>query len=219
MIGRGTRTLPGVIEGIGDPDGRRAAIAESDKPSLLALDFVGNAGKHKLIHVGDVLGGNFDDEVVARATEAARSASSRDERLDMLQALRDAERILKEEKRRQRARIVANTKVATKVINPFDVFDLAPKREPGWHVGRKPTEKQLAFLDRAGIPTKDLSFCKASQLISETIKRRDKKLCTFNQAKLLQRFGEPTDIGFEEASRRIDAIAKNHWKPLMEPVT
>ena len=68
MIGRGTRPLSGLVDGLDSADARRAAIAASAKGHMLALDFVGNSGRHKLIHAGDVLGGSYDDEIVAEAT-------------------------------------------------------------------------------------------------------------------------------------------------------
>lgn len=59
-LGRGTRTLPGTIDGIDGLFGslsRRYAIWKSAKPRLKVLDFVGNAGRHKLVTAQDVLGG------------------------------------------------------------------------------------------------------------------------------------------------------------------
>ncbi len=214
MIGRGTRTLPGVVDGVDLPEGRLAAIAASGKPSLLILDFVGNSGNHKLIHTGDILGGNYDDEIVAAATHEAMNKGTAGERTDMLAELRAAEEARKEVRRLKRQRVVADAKFSTRAIDPFEVLDIMPKREPGWHVGRKPTEKQVAYLKRQGISTHDMSFCKASQLIGETIKRREKKLCTFKQAKLLVKFGESPDVGVERASELITAIRANRWRPL-----
>lgn len=183
---------------------------------LTVLDFVGNSGNHKLIHTGDILGGNYDDEIVAMATQAALNKSDRGERADMLAELRAAEEARKEARRRQRQTIAVHAAYKTKTIDPFDVLDLSPKREPGWHKGRLPTEKQRACLEKAGVSTAKLSFWQASQLIGETMKRRDQKLCTFKQAKLLSRYGESTEVSFEEASRLIDRIAKNGWKPLVQ---
>jgi superfamily II DNA or RNA helicase len=64
MVGRGTRTLPGVIDYIEDPEDRKNAIHDSGKPSLEVIDFVGNAGQYKLITSADILGGRYDDEIV-----------------------------------------------------------------------------------------------------------------------------------------------------------
>lgn len=48
MVGRGLRTLPGIIEGIGEPMLRRAAISQSKKPDCLVIDIVSNTGAHSL---------------------------------------------------------------------------------------------------------------------------------------------------------------------------
>jgi hypothetical protein len=67
-------------------------------------------------------------------------------------------------------------------------------------------------LAKAGVPTDDLSFCQASQIIDKAIDRRKKNLCTFKQSKLLAKHGFPTEVTFTEASAIIDRIAKSGWK-------
>jgi len=63
IIGRGTRPLPSVVDGVDPATARRGAIAASAKADCLVLDFVGNAGRHKLVNCIDVLGGaNLSDE-------------------------------------------------------------------------------------------------------------------------------------------------------------
>jgi superfamily II DNA or RNA helicase len=62
MIGRGTRTLGGLVDGLPDRDARLAAIAGSEKPDLLVLDFVGSTADLKLVaNVADIFG-SIDDE-------------------------------------------------------------------------------------------------------------------------------------------------------------
>lgn len=55
MSGRGTRTLPGVIDGIDDPERRLAAIAASDKPDCLIIDLVDLYAKNDLCAVPSIL--------------------------------------------------------------------------------------------------------------------------------------------------------------------
>jgi superfamily II DNA or RNA helicase len=81
MIGRGTRPLPGVVDGPDTAEARREAIAASAKTVCTVLDFVGNSGNHKLISVADVLAG---DDVDARDLEQAiRIAKESHEASDM----------------------------------------------------------------------------------------------------------------------------------------
>lgn len=214
-IGRGTRPIDPPTQATADE--RRAAIAAGPKPSLLVLDFVGNSGRHKLISTADILGGKYTDDVVERAVKKSQGESQETgEPSDMLESLAEAEREIRdEEARRKREKIKAEAKYRRQTVNPFDVFDLTPMREPGWHKGKKPSERMLENLRRNGVEDPEkLSFHQAHQIIGEIFRRRDQGLCSYKQARLLGRFGEDTDIGFQAAHDRIDAIKKNGWKPL-----
>jgi superfamily II DNA or RNA helicase len=72
MLGRGTRPLKGVVDGPATAEGRIDAIANSGKPDVLVVDFVGNAGRHKVLTASDALGGDRDPEVRARAARIAK---------------------------------------------------------------------------------------------------------------------------------------------------
>jgi superfamily II DNA or RNA helicase len=74
VLGRGTRPLPGTIDHLPTPAERQAAIAASAKPNMVALDFVGNAGKHKIVLASDILGGKWGAPVQAYARTRCRSA-------------------------------------------------------------------------------------------------------------------------------------------------
>ena len=215
MVGRGTRTLPGTIDGIGDAVARRSAIALSFKPACEVLDFVGNTGRHRLITTADILGGDYNDDVVERAKkniEEAKEPRSVMDELELAQKQLEAEAISNNASVK-RQRIIARAKYSTAKVNPFNVLDLEPVREKGWHAGKAPTEKQLALLERMGVDVAGLSHTHASQLIGRVIKNRKEGLCTFKQAKLLSRFNyNPKDITFEKAGDLITAIAQNNWR-------
>ena len=219
MIGRGTRPDFGLMPTLNDLSGdteRVAAISSSRKPTMLVLDFVGNSGKHKLISTADVLGGDYDDAVVERA---ARNAQAQGGEIDMDAELRAAAKQEEEDARNRRREVVAKAQWKARDVNPFDVFELRPNREKGWHIGRPPTEKQRAMLVKAGVDkVESLSFTHASQIIQEMFDRRADGLCTYKQARLLARFGYEPDVTFEEASRLIDGLARNGWKQPKAPV-
>ena len=245
MAGRGTRILPDVIEGLGtppdgydvvvedgfwriaDPEQRKQAIANCPKSNVLLIDFVGNSGKHKLVYSGDILGGQYSDEVVELANENMKEY---DGPVDVNEALQEAKKTIEEEKRKAKQKIIIEAKYKRRSIDPFDVFDITEKREPGWFKGKKPTDKMLAMLKRNKVPlfynasqwwigekgkknAKPLTFYRAKTIIQEISDRRSSGLCTYSQAKLLRRFGEDPNIGFTEASKVIDEIAKRGWKP------
>lgn len=219
MVGRGTRPLPGVVDDpdmFGSPAMRRDAIAASKKPKIEVIDFVGNAGKHKLITTADVLGGNYSNEVVQRAKQTVEKDGSG----NMMKALDEADEQIRQEREEaqrvetaRRAKLVADVSYKTSVVDPFDAFGLTPWREKGWDVGKQPSDKMIAMLERQGIDTEGLSFAEASQLIREVSKRWKTSKCSFKQAKLLASRGLPTDVSRKEATEMINAIAeKEGWQ-------
>ena len=213
-VGRGTRaTVPLIAE---TPEERRAAIQNSNKPSMLVIDFVGNSGRHKLVSSADILGGDYEDDVVDAAVKEAKEKSKADPDYDVdMQA--ELAKAAEEKARKRREAVKAKAKYSRQAISPFDLFDVTPPREPGWHKGRQPTRKQQAALAKMGVDQKEIdgmSFWQASKMLDTLIKRIDGNKCSFKQAKILQRFGQSTDVSFQEASALIDRIAKNGWKPL-----
>lgn len=223
-IGRGTRPLSGLVDAIESADGRRAAIAASEKPKLSVLDFVGNSGRHKLISTADILGDEYPDEIVERAIAKARKSGSP---IIMQQALEEAEKEERDERRKReeqaaswdahrRQEVKARVSYSSRIVDPFDLFDTTPKREPGWHKGRKPTPRMLEVLTKSfkvPIPP-DCSFWQAQQLIETCIGRVKKGLCSYKQATLLQKHGyeDAPQYSMKQASETIDKLAKNGWK-------
>ena len=224
MLGRGTRTLAGTVDGIEDAEERKRAIAESDKPCMHVLDFVGNAGRHKLIHPADILGGKYSDEIVELANRnIEREGKPADIATELMKAEREFERRIRDRREAEkRQQLKLKSRYTTTTINPFDVLDIVPSREPNWHKGRMPTEGQVGCLEKFGIQIPEgLTFVHASQLIDRLIKRRGEKLCSYKQAKLLDRYGyDGSTITFQNAGELITAIAENGWKrPKEEPVS
>ena len=102
MLGRGTRPafeIAGKLGELETPEERREMIADSKKPWMEVLDFVGNSGKHDLVCSADILGVTFDPAVV----EAARDAAAKGP-VDMTEALAKAQEDFEEKKRNAEAR-------------------------------------------------------------------------------------------------------------------
>jgi hypothetical protein len=212
MVGRGTRPAAAIAHGLNDhdqADDRRAMIASSVKPGVDILDFVGNAGKHKLISTADILGGNYEDDVVERARKAASESTGS---VDMAEALRAAEKEIAEEiERAKRKALKVKAKWQAEQIDPFDILAIRPQRMRGWETGELASDKQRSLLVKLMGPKAvpdQLTKRHASQLIGECFARRDAKKCSFKQAKILKSRGKPTDVSFAEASRMIDQIAQ-----------
>ncbi|HUE83338.1 MAG TPA: DEAD/DEAH box helicase family protein [Pyrinomonadaceae bacterium] len=216
IIGRSLRPLTGVVDGLATPDERKAAIAASVKPRALVLDFVGNAGRHKLMTTADILGGRFSEEAIGRAVAKARKngkAVRMDEALD--EAERDIRAEIEERKKRdaaRKSRLVAKARFSVKTINPFNAFELEPVRSRGWDSGKHLSEKQRALLLRQGIDPEGMPYGQAKQLLTEMFRRWNGNLATLKQCNLLKRYGyETKNLTMQDASKLIDTLAKNNW--------
>jgi hypothetical protein len=208
VIGRGTRPLPGVIDGLPTPAERVDAIKNSAKPAVLVLDFVGNAGKHKLVCTADVLGGKYDSEVAELAAYRAKSAGKPARMLD------EIEKAAKEiADRKRKAQFVARARFSTAKIDPFDVLGMTPAREMGWDSGRALTNKQADILRKQGVDPATLPYHEAKQLLNEVFRRWDQGLATVKQCQLLKRYGyNAAQLKVQDASALIDQIKANGWK-------
>ena len=220
MVGRGTRPLDGLVDGLADADARKNAIAASAKPCVEVLDFVGNCGRHKLMSTADILGGNYSSEVVDLAEKRVRESGKAVDMRAALEAvageLAERKKRAEEERRREaasRSGLVARAKYSTATINPFDVLDIAPPIERGWDKGKPASQKQVDLLRRFGVEDgARMNFTQAQRLVGQLIQRAQQERCTYKQAKLLQRYGYSTDTSFADARKIIDAIAANGWK-------
>jgi superfamily II DNA or RNA helicase len=217
MAGRILRPLPGLVDLLATPEERKQAIAESIKPSALIIDFVGNSGRHKLITSADILGGNVSQEAIELAVRKARESGKP---VRMNEELDEAELELrkKEEERRKREaarrdRLVAKVKYQKNYIDPFNAFDLKPVQERGWDLGKVLSPKQRALLLRLGIDGDAMPFGQARQILNEQFRRWKNNLCTLKQAGVLKRFGyETKELTKVEASKLLDALARNNWR-------
>ena len=217
MLGRGTRPLPGTVEWKDSDEDRTTAIANSDKPNMLVIDLAGNSGRHKLVNAFDVLGGEWSDDI---AELAMRDATERGESVDVQKELALAAKKAKEE--RDRAEAAKRKHIHAKAIyssartvDPFDVLDVNPYRMKAYERNRDATESQKNCLIKFGLTPGDVEnmpMNKARQLITSLIDRRKEGLCTYKQARQLQKRGLPTNVSFELAGRWMTLIANNQWR-------
>jgi superfamily II DNA or RNA helicase len=216
-VGRGTRPLAGVIDGLTSAYERREAIALSAKRSCLVLDFVGNSGKHKLITTADILGGKYNEETVAMAVEEAQNS---DGPVRMAEALAKADQKIRErieqQKRSEAARkahLVAKVQFVAQSVSPFDLFQIKPRQDSPWDRGKPLTENQKAVLRKMGVNPDEINYAAAKQLLFESFKRRERGLCTVAQARVLAKYGyDPKKVTFVEASRIIDGLKSSGWR-------
>jgi superfamily II DNA or RNA helicase len=212
MLGRCTRPLPGVVDGLDSPDARKDAIAASAKPHATVVDFVGNTRMASgVVTATDVLGGNYDVDVRSAADEiigAKRGANVQDA-LNKARAslLLEAEEV----KRRPLRSLVQGVPLNYHLehVNGFNGVSAAsaPRTSRGGA-----TDAQVAALVNLGVDKgKALSF-KKRQAGAVLDKLRQER-CTLKQAATLKRFGyDPEEFNADTASNKIQEIADNGWR-------
>lgn len=215
MVGRGTRVLSGLIEGVSGREGasvRRDIIAASSKPSTLILDFVGNATKHALVTPEDLLGGDYSDEEVDLAKKKAKLDNGANPQQMLAEARKELQRIA--------AAISSRVAAQARSFNPFAVLDIdvtsTTREDMRW--GRQPpTERQMEALVKMKLPKEALagiSKRQASKLLEERARRHEAGLATYAQLGHLRKYGvESNDVTFEAASRALTYIAQQSWNP------
>lgn len=207
MLGRCTRTLPGVVDGIETPDGRKDAIAASPKPWATVLDFVG-ANRCRAITATDILGGNYDVDLRAVANEimGARSGNVR----DAIAKARAAMFLEREE--RTRARKVVESVEVSYILEDVDKFSGQRSSTLVATDRGTVTDAQIAALVNLGVEKKTASLYSRKQASAIMDSLRQKR-CTLPQAKQLRRFGfNPANFNVEQASEQLEQIAQRGWK-------
>lgn len=211
MIGRGTRTLDGTLDRLGDSvaEVRRAAIANSAKPDLLVLDFVGNSGKHNLVSMIDVLAGDASTP----EKSIAKGLMEKGEVEDVAEAIRIARSQI-EQMELDKLRRTARKNYRTVQVDPFMAFGIESRGED--MLGKEASAKQREVLERAGINPAGIDRTQASRLISSMIARRSGNLATFKQVNRLVKTGldhkVASRLSFTQASGLITKLAENKWR-------
>jgi superfamily II DNA or RNA helicase len=178
QVGRGTRTLPGVIDELPTPELRQSAIAKSEKPILRVLDFVGNSGRHKLVSCVDILGGH----VSAEAAELARDKAIKEGKPVRIMVTMSNAEIELEKKRREAAEkarlqeaarkqhLVARANFTSESVDPFTgATQRIPLRFGMSRDGRQFSEKQLKILRHAGCDPNRIGYKQGQAIIAKQI--------------------------------------------------
>ena len=207
MLGRGTRVLPGVVDGVPTVEGRKDAIAASSKPFVTVLDFVGNS-RHKIISATDVLGGNYDVDVKETANRRlGKNAGNVREEMKKARAAM----ILAAEERKRMGMVFEDVEYSLQEVSPFDASLVGVVSKPQEGRGTI-TDNQLGFLIKLGIPYKTAVKYSRGQA-GAVLSAKKQKSCTAPQAKVLRKFGyNPENFNVETASKQIDAIKSNGWR-------
>lgn len=214
MIGRGTRVLPGVVDGSGGKAAaalRRSLIASSAKKDMVVLDFVGNGEKHRLVTPEDVLGGNYKPEEVEEAKRLAKKEPGQDVR----ETLKQARSRLREMAAKVRAKKVT---AEVRCYDPFHALGVPiadEERYANRFGGKLASDGQIRALSASGVPDEEIvgmSRRAAGKLLDTLQERREAGLATYKQMRQLKRFGALNEnVSFERASAAITYLAGKGW--------
>lgn len=211
MAGRGIRphdSVASLLGGCASDAERVTMIRNSVKPRCLIVDFVGNAGRHKLCTTADILGGNYEDDVVESAVKEAKEKGIRGEPVDMTEELAKAQE-KKVREMAKRAGLQARAKFLVSKIDPFNAWDITPHQERGWDRGKRLSEGQRSvLLNCCKVNPDEIPYHLGRQLIDEYFKRVKSGMCSLGQANLLKKNGIRVPLKFAEAKRAIDEIAQ-----------
>lgn len=224
--GRGTRpVIPMRLNELMHEDAilRRQAIADSEKADCLLIDFLGNAGRLKLVRAASSMDPNIDEETAELAEKVAKERQlTMHQALDVAEEMRAAllEQINSREVNRDHSYEVVE-------IDPFNgskcqrVFRLlgVTRKSKQWTSTRTPaTDAQIDTLKLHKIPDPHvLSRDDAAKLIAELAWRRQHQLASPRQVELLVNVGRlPADqvrrLSAERAARGITQLKANKWK-------
>ncbi len=208
MLGRGTRPLAGLVDGVQTVEGRKDAIAGSLKPHVTVLDFVGNS-RHQIVSATDVLGGNYDVDIRNLADDLLGDHKTGNVRDALTKA--KAAMLLEQEQRRRQDIKFDSPGYQLQDVDPFGGAGVGVTQN---HVRGGSTDGQIALLVNLGVEWGTAAGYSKRQA-GAVIDTMRTKHCTRGQAKVLRKFGyNPDDFNVETASARIDQIAQNGWRKL-----
>jgi len=222
IMGRLLRPAESLAHALNDMtrDQRRAAIAASEKPEAWMLDFAGNAGRHKLIGVADVIGEDEDDKTMSLArghilrgvtdpTEAIAKA-----REDLAVMLAKA----------------AGSEIERVLVDPFALFSVKAKADAQ---SRPPTEAQVEALLNAGaveckinsassrdkarkVIAQRFDLLTAQAMLDESRRRVTARQASLRQVRRLVKANLPLErartISFQDARTAIDELEAQGWE-------
>ncbi len=179
VLGRGTRPLPGVVDGLESAADRTNAIASSPKPFMLALDFVGNSGRHKIITAADVLGGKYAEPVRQYARKTLEEEQQPASVNESLERAKDEMEFLETYKERMRRKaITAKAEYTAREVSPFEYGGGGPMTDTRDATRTNaPTPKQVGLLVHLGVDRKTAvgySQRQASAVIGKLMAERNK---------------------------------------------
>lgn len=201
MLGRGTRLSPA-----------------TGKEDCLVIDYVGNAGRHQLVTVFDVLAGStvvsdkVRKEAQRRVEEEGEDAERALAKAQLGIAAAEQREARERESRRREDEARRRARVQVDVDHTWDEVDPFRSSQDG---GETANQHLLGYLrSHFGVEFKrnPPSVAKAMQMVDELSKRQRAGLATYKQTIQLRRARLDPDLTKKEAGHAITALVKNGWK-------
>lgn len=207
MLGRALRPLPGVVDGHTSSEVRRAAIAESPKPTASIFYYIPKAANIKTVSVHDALGGNYADEVKELAKKLAEQQPG-GKALDELKDAQALQVLISSQKARAKIeaeKVEVQYRVVTVGSGDGVSSDVKNIERGGC------TDKQIEMLLALGVSYQKAASYGGRQAHMVIDKLRADR-CTIKQRKTLLKFGEDPTVNYARAREIIDEIAARGWK-------
>jgi len=218
MLGRGTRPLPGVVDGKETAEERRLAIAQSKKPCLFVYDMSGRTQAHKIVSSIDILGGRMPDNERIRFLSEYTMKAPEDIK-DVLAELEAWKQMQELKISLGRANIKAKkVDYKLKYQSPFAVLDVEPSMDD---LNTYATPAQIAQLKQFGVSGEGLTAKQAENLLEELRERRRRGLASYKQMKMLLSRGLDYEVvrklTQKEAGVLIDSLGRGGWVRFTSP--
>ena len=212
MLGRGTRPLAGLVDGIDTPDERCNAIEQSTKPNVQVLDFTGNATRHKLVCAIDILHGDQEEEVLELARKKATKGRSVQQVVEEAeQEIMDKREAARQEQEARRAALRAKATFSTRSIDPFAAAGIAAPRESAFDRQRQVSDGMRNVLLKGGVDPEGMTFQAAKKACAEIVRRWKGGFCSLKQAHYLHGMGYSPDQTREMTRKRASEILDSAW--------
>lgn len=138
VIGRGTRVLKGVIDGLETAEARKAAIAKSAKPYFVVHDLTDSSRCHKLCSALDVLAAGGSKSARVKVRDSIEKETTLEE-IDAavaaeMAAEKELHRLNREAERKRRASIVVGVEFGTDKRDPFANAEREKAKRKCWRM-------------------------------------------------------------------------------------
>lgn len=191
-LGRVMRVLPGVIDGINDPEERKKRIAASEKPDALVIDFLFQNDRLGVMHPGHIYAQDAKEAVlIYEKTKKIRTPEELLEIAQRVQQEREFQLVKKIEDAATKSGFNLDPRAWASMCGQKGLVSYEPIAR--WEC-QPPSDAQLIHLEKWGIDTTKVdSKGLAARLMDLAIHRFKFQLATPGQLRALYRLEAPID--------------------------